>query len=199
MLNKVEGTVPEYLALDCETGGTTPWKHSLLSLYMAVLDKNLDIIDELYLKIKPNNGVFRVEGAALNVNKIDLVQHEKVALTEDEANEKTLKFLATYGRKKPLTPIGHNVNFDLDFMEEHLKYDFSEFISYRYLDTASIIQFLRWTGHIPPHVTSLHKAAKEFGIPDTNAHDPKADIFTTVRVLNKLRVKAGLVGSCRDE
>lgn len=82
----------KYLVLDTETGGIGP-EVSLLSAYFRVLDENLNLLDELELFLKPNDGLYKVTAEALGINKIDLVEHEKKAITYREGGTKLFDFL----------------------------------------------------------------------------------------------------------
>lgn len=179
----------KYIGLDVEAGGTTNDK-SLLSVYFVVLDEDLKTIyGELDLKIKPNDGVYHVTAEALDVNKIDLVQHDKEAVTEGKAATLLYEFLeehAPQGKVK-LTPLGHNVTFDVYFIKEHLLKNINKYLSYRVLDTSNVIQFLKLTGKVSRDLEgSLEKIANYFEIPIHTLHTAKDDTWLTVEVLRKL-------------
>lgn len=180
----------KYLAIDNETGGLGD-NVSLLTTYLAVLDKDLRILDELYLEIKPEDGVYRIEPQALAINKIDLVIHDKTAETKSIAGQKLFKFLRTNsadGADK-LIPFGHNVIFDVISLHKELlnRPTFEKFTSYRKLDTAVIAQFLKLAGKIPDEVSgSLSSLAKFFGITNKQAHNAREDVVVTIEVLKSL-------------
>ena len=82
----------KYIVFDVETGGIGLDK-SLLSacfLYCQYDVKNdeYEIIDGLDLKIKPNDDVYHVTAQGMQINGIDLVEHDKVAITEKQAGTK---------------------------------------------------------------------------------------------------------------
>ena len=78
----------KYLIIDTETGGLVEHDPSLLSLYAYLTDSKLNYLDDIELKIKPDDEVYRVNPYALNINKINLVEHNKIAITESEAKNK---------------------------------------------------------------------------------------------------------------
>lgn len=78
-----------YIVLDNEMGGTT-FDYSLLTSYLVVLDKDLNPIDDLYLYVKPDDGIYRVCGQAMNVNRIDLKVHDTRAVPYKEAGRKSV-------------------------------------------------------------------------------------------------------------
>jgi oligoribonuclease (3'-5' exoribonuclease) len=44
-----------YIWFDTETGGLNPKIHSLLTAYFAIVDKDLNLIAELSLQLKPSD------------------------------------------------------------------------------------------------------------------------------------------------
>jgi len=63
----------KYVTFDCETSGLDSCKHNLLTACFIILDKNLIEIDRLNLSIKYEN--YTIDTKALEVNKIDMIQH----------------------------------------------------------------------------------------------------------------------------
>lgn len=189
---RVPGMAKRYLAFDIESGGVTS-KHSLLTAYFVVLDEDLrTVYGELELKSKPNDGMYHVTSEALGINGIDLIAHNKEAETESKCGTKLYEFLQLHcpeGKVK-LTPIGHNVGFDIEFIKEHLMKgeNFHKFVSYRCLDTASVIQFLKQTNHIPKDLAgSLGEIARYLEVPIQTLHTAKDDTWLTIEVLKKLQ------------
>jgi DNA polymerase III epsilon subunit-like protein len=179
----------KYLGMDIETGGVTSDK-SLLTAYFVVIDEDLKTVyGELDLKIKPSDGVYNVTAEALEVNKIDLIQHDKEAVTEDKAATMLYEFLdkhAPSGTIK-LTPLGHNVAFDINFIKERLTKNFNKFVSYRVLDTSSVCQFLKLTGKVSRDLEgSLEKLAAYFGISLNTLHNAKDDTWLVVEILKRM-------------
>lgn len=81
----------KYLVTDVETGGFEGT--SLLSAYFGVLDENLNLLDELELFVRPDNRQYVVTAEALAINKINLIEHEKKAVTYKEAGTLLFNFL----------------------------------------------------------------------------------------------------------
>ncbi len=180
-----------YIALDVETGGIGLDK-SLLTAYFAVLDSNLNTLDSLDLNIKSEAYVVTAE--ALSINKIDLIEHDRIATPKSTAGQLLLGFLkrnSDEGKNK-LIPVGHGVSFDLTFIWEHLlgRKTFEAYTSYRKLDTAVIAQFLKLTGHVSEGVsgslTSLAEYYEIFKEGDIQMfHTAKYDTRVTVEILKK--------------
>lgn len=184
----------KYIGFDCETGGVLAKETSLLSADFGVYDHRLNQISELPLWIKPNdNKPYQVMAEAMDVNKINLVEHDKIAISESEAGQRLYNYLKqeSEGGKIKLVPIGHGVVMDIQFVNAHLinKAGWDYFCSYRYQDTAVIGQFLKDMGLIPQSVTGkLGLYAKHFGInPPGALHTARADRIVTVEVLKAMR------------
>lgn len=182
-----------YIAFDCETGGIGT-NHSLLTVWLAVLNQDLNIIDSLDLRLKPNNGEpYSINPQALAVNGINLIEHDKVAVTLSEGGRqlRELLYLHSNGGKLKLVPVGHNVVFDEIFIHEHLlnKKEWQKYVSYRHLDTGVIARYEITKGRIPNTVSgSLTSLANHFNIEFSGkgAHDAQADTTVTIDVLRAL-------------
>jgi DNA polymerase III alpha subunit (gram-positive type) len=178
-----------YIALDTETGGVTP-ETSLLTAYFAVLDENLCVVDELDLKVKPDDGNYVVTAQALGINKINLIEHEKVAIPYKDAKTPMYKFLERNYQGEKLIPVGHGIAFDVVRIRPTLisQGSWENFCSYRTLDTGQAAQFLRAAGKFPDNVSgSLGSLVAYFGIKfKGELHDARVDTLQTVAVLREL-------------
>lgn len=180
-----------YIVLDTETGGLGLDK-SLLTAYFMVCDAKFQKVDELYLFVKPDDGIYRVTGEAMGINKINLVEHDKVALTYKKAGTVLYRFLERcFGyRKERMVPVGHGMNGDLDHIWDKLigRTTWETFVSYRRLDTSVALQFLKSCDIFPETVSgSLESLVEHFGIKrNGELHDAKVDAELTRDVLVKL-------------
>ena len=178
--------------MDAESGGGGI-EHSLLSAYFIVIDEDLKTVyGELDLLIKPNDGNYVVTAEGLGVNKIQLIEHDKIAITESRAGTLLYNFLKQHAPDGPkLTPLGHGIAFDIEFIKKHLlNKSFNQFVSYRMLDTSNVIQFMKLTGSVPRDLAgSLSEIAAYFGISTiTNIpHTARGDTWLVIEVLRKLR------------
>jgi len=188
-----------YIALDCEMGGVD-LKYSLLTAYFMIYDDDWTPCRELYLRLKPDDGDYIVCAEALNVNKIDLVKHDKIAIPYHEGRSQFGNWLRRYygepGKDK-LRALGHNVNGDIRFVWDKIyaRKKWENYVSYRQLDTATICQYLKDCGKLPKKVDgtegvsgSLISLVKYFGIPhdENTLHDAKVDTLLTVEVYKRL-------------
>jgi DNA polymerase III alpha subunit (gram-positive type) len=183
-----------YIAFDTETGGIGDDK-SLLTAYFGLFkyDKGIFVkIDELDLKIKPDDDVYRVTAESLHINQIDLKSHNVGVIYQRKAGtmlyDKISNWYKTAGDK--LIPIGHNVAFDIRKVTTTLVSvgSWEQYVSYRLLDTCTIAQFLRISGKLPSDLScSLVNLGEYFNVQvDGLPHEAKYDALVTVGVLNNL-------------
>jgi DNA polymerase III epsilon subunit-like protein len=180
----------KFIAFDTETGGLNT-KCSVLSAYFIVFDSNFKSLGELNLKIKPDDGNYVVTAEALKVNNINLVEHNKIAVSTTQAKKELLEFLnnMTESGRFKLMPVGHNVSFDTQFLLAHLIDSalWNSFISYHSLDTMHVANFLKICGLIPSsQKISLSNLADFFNIKTKQLHDAKEDTVACVKVLKKM-------------
>lgn len=192
-----------YVTLDLETGGIGT-ECSLLTGYFGFLDANLNTLGSLDIKVKPNDGApYVVQAGGLKVNGINLIEHDQVAITESEAGGQLMVALKKFSQngKIKLIPIGHNVQFDILFIYEHLlsKKHWDQYVSYRKLDTGTIAQFFKLCGFIPPDKSgSLEYLAELFGVQfKERAHTAESDAMMCVEILQRMR-EACLAGLKRS-
>lgn len=180
-----------YLAHDSETGGIGNDK-SLLTAYFGVFDRYFNLVDELDLKLKPDDGIYKVTGQALDINKINLVEHDKVAMSYKEGGSALYRFLnENYKLHGQLTPVGHNGHFDVNMYQTHLvsRGSWEQFVSYRMIDTMTVARFLQDIRVLSPELgISLGNLIKTLDIQVVgNPHEAKYDALATMRVYQKLK------------
>jgi len=199
-----------YLVLDTETGGRNT-NASLLEIYLKFYNadftpyKTDDILsNDLHLLVKPNDHLFIVDGEAMEVNKINLVDHDKKSNTYEVAGQKLANWINRHRRSTfsesyydyKATPdlyvLGHNVHFDLDFIYKYLmpKEIWDKEVSYRVRDTQLLGGSLRDAGLMPVHVAKLramseHFMGKEWTKQHTE-HTAKGDCEMTIIVYQKM-------------
>lgn len=179
---------PKYFLFDTETGGIKK-DMSLLTLYGFILDENLNILDSIDLKIKPDGGIYNISAQALEINKINLVDHDKVAISLSEAREKFKNFIWRWALTQKLTPIGHNIRFDVKFVKTHLLEEWDRYFDRRHLDTASIGKFLSLSGKLPKlNEYSLSELALtlNLSIDNDKRHDAQVDAELTLNLLRNM-------------
>jgi|ERR1035437_215441 DNA polymerase III alpha subunit (gram-positive type) len=183
-----------YIPLDTETGGLDPKTSDVLTIYIAVADENFKILDELDLKLKPDDRLPITEAGAMKVNGIDLQKHlaDPTTVTYSEAKTQISamlkKHLKKNGRYSNLIPMGHNIPFDLGMIHHHImdKKSWEEYCHYRNVDTNPIVWLMKDSGWWPFDLGSLVSVVDFLGIPKRNAHSAKDDTLMTIDVYKKM-------------
>jgi hypothetical protein len=187
-----------FLGLDVETGGIADDK-SLLTAYFGfyeLVNDNFNKLDELDLKIKPNDNVYHLTAESLDINKINIIEHNKVAIFEKIAGQQLYKKLQDWFNvsKGKLIPVGHNVNFDIRKVTTTLISlgSWENFVSYRLMDTCTIAQFYRICGKLPDDLScSLGHLAGYYKVYSSGKqHEAKCDVELTMGVLKNLMKNA---------
>lgn len=183
-----------FLGIDIETGGLTA-DVSLLTAYFGfyeLVNGKFNKLDELDLKIKPNDGIYRVTGESLAINNINLVEHDKIAIFEKIAGQELYKKLQNWFvfSKDKFIPVGHNVAFDIRKITTTLisMGSWENFVSYRVMDTCTIAQFQRISGKLPENLScSLGHLAGYYKVQiNGKHHEAKCDVEMTMAVLENL-------------
>ena len=148
-----------FLGFDTETGGIGDDK-SLLTAYFGfyeLVNGKFNKLDELDLKIKPDDNVYHLTAESLEINKINIIEHNKVAIFEKIAGQQLYKKLQEWHvvSKEKLIPVGHNINFDIRKVTTTLISigSWEGFVSYRVMDTCTIAQFYRICGKLPDNLS----------------------------------------------
>ena len=179
---------PKYFLFDTETGGIRK-EMSLLTLYGHILDDNLNILDTIDLKIKPDDGVYHVNAQGLEINRIYIVEHDRIAKPLSEVKTRFKNYICGWSLNQKLTPIGHNVRFDVKFVKTHLLEDWDRYFDRRHIDTASVGKFLALSGIVPKLQTySLSEMAQALMIEvnEDSRHEAKFDADLTLNVLRNM-------------
>ena len=196
-----------YLWFDTETGGLDSKKHSLLTAYFAICDKNLVVIDELYLQLKPEDvSKVSVTEFAMNVNKINLAEHlaDKNTVTYAEGKEQLIAMLNKNKiprKRKSFRPCGHNITFDKNFIWDQFvdKETWDKMIHYNDLDTLSVCTFLQDANIFPDGVQKLTDLVEYLDLPIGEAHNARGDVLMNIVVYKSIRSlmktkKEGMLG-----
>jgi len=175
------------LFIDTETGGTDPASNSLLSLGLVVW-KELEIRASLEILI--DDGILNVTEKALEINRIDLEEHRKRAVSPAVAIRQMDKFINSHFPKDEKIVLGgHNVNFDVNFLNTFLTrngYNVQQRFSHRYVDTSAILFYLFLTGKIKRKLTASQDALDYFGIAVQGRHTAMGDAVATAQLFSRL-------------
>jgi DNA polymerase III epsilon subunit-like protein len=184
-----------YCVMDSETGGLDQNDSDMLTFYVGLFDQEFQKVDELYLKLKPDNGRLPIAHAdALKVNGIDLSAHleDPETITYSEGNERLTDMLRKYykkeGKASNLKAVGHNLPFDQKFVWKYLM-PFSQWeklFHYKGIDTMQRVDFLKECSWLPPELGTLSTINDYFGLPKRAAHNAKEDSLMCLDVYRKL-------------
>lgn len=181
-----------YLVIDTEHGGFLEGEPlTLLEAYLGVFNSDFQFIEDLTLKVRPENGLYEVQGEALGVNKIDLYQHDKEAMTFKEARPMVFDLIhrnSNAGASK-LIPVGHNVAGDIALIRKSIisRGAWRNHVSYRVVDSSVVAQFLKLQGKLPMSLRgSLGELCKHLGVKLDNAHTAKADAVASALAVKEM-------------
>ena len=191
-----------YVTLDTETGGFNEHEHCLLKGCFVILTKDLEEVARLRFDLERDPMLTCTE-EALRINKIDLVEHDRVALPKLRITQDLVSFFTGVLGEAPtkeekLRPTGQNPWFDLRFLKAQLpQVPWDTFFHYHVLDTASVTEALVIAGKYPDNASgSLAPVAEYFGIDASQAHSEVGDVEMVIKLLhlykNHLYLLAGI-------
>lgn len=181
----------KYIAFDCETTGINE-NCNLLTVSFLILDSELNEKDCLNISLKQNNGYY-IYPEALEVNKIDIINHHQNSIDLIDARKKLLEFLRKNKTSYNLIPIGHNIAFDINFIKQSgllRDEEYVNFISCNVIDTVTIAQFLKLCGKLNEKQSlSLINLCSNCKIKRNKdlEHSSEYDIKMTVKLLKLFR------------
>jgi DNA polymerase III alpha subunit (gram-positive type) len=177
-----------YLVFDCETTGLLP-SCNVLTAYFIILDNEFNIIDELDLQIK--HDYYIIFPKALEINKINILEHDKQGISKLEAHKKIINFLKKYDTTYKV--IGHNIQFDINMLNSNNLIndnDINLYFDKQYLDTYELAKKLKFKNKISRlQSLSLNKLCNYLDIEcklDTNFHNAKYDSYMTIELYKRL-------------
>jgi DNA polymerase III alpha subunit (gram-positive type) len=182
-----------YICIDTETSGLE-LDCNVLTAYFIILDSAFNEVASLDLKIR--HPFYKINPKALQVNKINLVDHDQVSMDKLDARLSLEKFLNTYKQNSlRFIPLGHNINFDINMLKSNgiLTQDvYQNYFSPNVLDTIVLAQFLKTIGKIPSRQSiSLVNLCNYFGI-DTiknlDSHNAECDIRMTIALFKQIQM-----------
>ena len=156
-----------YIALDLETSGTDPEEDKIIEIGLAKI-KNDQIIDTFQTLINPQKKVAENVLAITGISEEDL----KKAPIFEQIKEKIIKFIGNY----PI--IGHNIQFDLNFLnKEGLE------IKNPFYDTWHLATII--LPHLPSH--SLSYLTSKLNLEHLEAHRALSDAVASYYLFAHLK------------
>jgi hypothetical protein len=183
-----------FLVFDCESGGIGD-DISLLSAHFAICDNEWNIVDELTILLKPKevddtgSTIYKVTASALGINKINLIEHDKVAVTKAVAGQQLREFLWKYKPSEGwLVPVGKNVWGDVAWVNEHIlgNGEWRKYVSHKLYEMNALVKFLKRKGKIPADAPeSLEAFGKLIGF-EFAAHTADGDVHANIAAMKYL-------------
>ncbi len=133
-----------YVVLDCETGGLDATKNPILEIALVILDTDLNEVLRYETYIKPYDSL-EVTKEALRANGIKMQEVEKSGISKKEAQANIVSVLrksmggSHHPSRRPVV-VGHNINFDIDFLIEFFKgskFNWKDLVYDIYIDTQA--------------------------------------------------------------
>lgn len=178
----------KYLICDAEMGGRDI-HYSLLTAYFMVTNSEFNVLGDLYLPVKPD-GDYVVSGQGMEVNKINLQEHDKIAITYKQAKPELFNFLKHMSNGVRLIPVGHGIRGDISHFQKYLisEGSWEQFCTYHYIDTSVVLQYLRAIGKMPEDGDgSIIALANYFNVKiEGKDHDCRVDVLKTMGVFQKM-------------
>lgn len=184
-----------YMPFDSETGGLDEHKADLLTWYGCIMTEDYQILDEVNLKLKPNDGRLPIaEAGALRVNGINIQAHmsdpDTVTYKEGAALIEAMirKHLKRNGRYSNITPMGYNVPFDERWSKKYVipQEVWLSLLHYKNHDVMAVVDNLKRYGLFPKTLGSLTTVVEYLQVPSRGAHNAKEDTLMTIDVDKKL-------------
>jgi DNA polymerase III subunit epsilon len=179
------------LYFDCETTGTDPKVHEITQ-FAAIVEVDGEVKAEVNWRCKPTRWD-QIDPQALAVTGVTKAQLE----TFDDPLEMAQKIrvlLASYVNKfdknDKFYPAGHNVQFDLEFLQafwkQHLdEYGTGSYQNWRSLDSRIFANFLIASGKLDVPDVKLGTLCQKYQI-QIQAHDALSDIRATRDLIKRM-------------
>jgi hypothetical protein len=195
------------ISIDLESGGF--WDESILTAYFGLFliheSGKWELIDELDLKLKPNDGKYLITPESLTVNHIDLVEHDKVAVTYSEGAQALVQWARQHTKdgEDKIYVLGHGVQGDLDKIWEQLlkRRHWEKFFSYQIRDSGIGGNLLLDAGMYPGRLGKLIHYAQYHKIEfdEKDLHTARGDALVTAGVYEKqVSIVKELISYVRD-
>lgn len=176
------------IVIDTETTGLSQRYNKVLTVGMLHIDVDKDflkIINRKHILVKHED--YAIDPKALEINKINLSEHHKIALEPPKACSQINKFINKKNlEEKPL--LGHNITFDIRFLNELFRQgDLIPSFSHDFIDTMHIWSALKRKNFVSFNLrNSLQTLAGYFKVDYSKAHSALGDCYITANVYKKM-------------
>jgi DNA polymerase III alpha subunit (gram-positive type) len=185
-----------YLGFDLETGGFDMDNHTINEAYFAIWDEDWNLLEDLHLLLKNDEGLINGSEEAYKITGIDPKEHleNPNTITYSEGRQKLIDMLERHKIPKKRNHyrfLGQNImGFDIPFMERQGFFTQEDRkkcgINHNSLDTTCIVTWLKDIGALPSTVGNLGSLVKYLELPQGTAHRAKDDVHMQKAVYIKL-------------
>lgn len=178
---------------DCETSGIDPARHCILQIAWIVERDGIEKIRRCFDVKPPDNADLNLR--ALEVNGFTIDRMFSGIESSVMLNYLYEDIKLCIGGGGGAIPCGHNVRFDLEFLNSALQQTDRKYVLHygngsmllmnRPVCTMSLCHFLNYRGFLKLDSFKLETVCKHFGIP-IDAHDAMSDIMATRTLLAHL-------------
>lgn len=172
------------LYFDVETTGTDPKVNEIIQ-FAAIVEVDGKVVEEIDCHCQPTNWeAIDPEALAVTGKTIEeLKTYEKPEFMMIKIRKFFDRHINKYDKTDKFYPAGHNVQFDLDFLQAYWKkyadaYGTGSYQNWRCLDSRILANFLLYKDMIPCQDVKLETLCKHFRV-DIKAHDAMSDIRAT--------------------
>ena len=188
------------IALDTETGGLDPVRHSLLEVGLVAWNRKDDKMHSVRRFHRLPEYIVQTD--ALAVNKLDLLDVHAKGVETDELVNDLISFAHIHeglnGGIRP-TLLGHGLAMDIAFLEHlfaSVNESFHDHFNYHTIDTAVLVMFGKSIKKLPINTSmGLYKALQDLEVPiegeqwrHTALGDAYASIFLYKEIQKRILV-----------
>lgn len=170
--------------MDCETTGLDPNEHAVIEVAMIIEDGGREVGEKVW-RMRPF-ATDKINKDALEKNGLDradvLAYPDPVG--QWQSIEKWLgRFVKKFDKNDKLSPAGHHVGFDVNFLKalwrkadkEKKGIFYGSWFDYRTIDSGAFVNWLIMAGALNLPDYKLGTLCEHFGIELTDAHTALAD------------------------
>jgi DNA polymerase III epsilon subunit-like protein len=177
--------------LDLETTGTDPKLNEMIQ-FAAIIEIDGEVVEEVNIKCQPtrweNVSKEALEVTGLTLEGLKTLPQPKEAFTQIKALFD--RHIDKFNKTDKFYPAGHNVTFDLDFLQAFWKqhgdiYGTGSYQNWQCLDSRILANFLRFKKKIEVENNKLETLCKFYDI-ELKAHDALNDIRATRTLIKKM-------------
>jgi DNA polymerase-3 subunit epsilon len=186
-----EQKMVKMLWVDTETTGLDPVKNDIIQL-AGIVEIDGVVKEEFNIKCQPFD-YETISPQALETNKMN-VEQLKMFQAPQIAYKQLVsildKYVDKYNKADKFTPVGQNVQFDINFLRQFFVKNnnkfFGSYVDYHSIDLMALSGFFTIIGKIKPENLKLGTIAEIMKV-EFNAHDALEDIKATREIMLSFR------------